>query len=114
MPIYEFRCRACAAITSVFQRSRSAPAAPACDRCGRRESERAISRFATPKTEQQVLEQYGTPSPGAGSEAWKDPRQIGRWTEKQFADLGMEMPTQTRAMIEAAREGDLPDSVKDL
>lgn len=114
MPIYEFRCRACGAITSVFQRSRSASAAPACDRCGRREMARAISRFATPKTEQQVLEQYGAPAPGAGPEAWKDPRQIGRWVEKQFADMGMEMPAQTQAMIAAARDGDLPDPLTDL
>ena len=45
---------------------------------------------------------------------YKDPRNIGRWTEKRFKDLGMEMPGEIQQKIQAAREGELPESVKDL
>jgi putative FmdB family regulatory protein len=115
MPVYEYRCSACAAKTSVFRRSISTDdECPVCERCGSTETERAVSAFATPKTEQQVLENYGTPGLGASPEAYRDPRQIGRWVEQQFDDMGVEMPDQTRQMIDEARAGELPDPVKDL
>ena len=115
MPVYEYRCARCSAVTSVLRRSiSSANFPPACDSCGALETERALSVFATPKTEQQVLENYGAPSLGAGPDAYRDPRQIGRWVERQFADMGVDMPEQTRKMIDEAREGELPDPVKDL
>lgn len=114
MPIYEYRCINCGYLTEAFRRSRQDAVPPACDHCGAKRTERAFSRFATPKTEAQVLEQYGTPDPGAGPEAYKDPRQIGRWAEKRFDEMGVEMPAEARRMINAARGGELPDPVKDL
>jgi hypothetical protein len=45
---------------------------------------------------------------------YKDPRNIGRWTEKRAKELGLEMPAPVEEMIQAARQGDLPNSVKDL
>jgi len=40
-----------------------------------------------------------------GSDYYKDPRNIGRWTEKRFQDMGMEMPNEIQQQIQAAREG---------
>ncbi len=40
--------------------------------------------------------------------------QIGRWAEQRFEEMGVEMPQEAKQMIDAAREGDLPDPVKDL
>lgn len=114
MPIYEYRCSACDEVTEAFHRDLAKAKKPACEHCGSAKTERAISRFATPKTEAQVMDQYGVPDPGAGPEAYKDPRQIGRWAEKRFEDMGVEMPQEAKQMIDAAREGDLPDPVKDL
>ena len=114
MPIYEYRCRSCGAITEAFHRSLERAIAPACESCGGSEVDRAVSRFATPKTEAQVLEQYGSPGPGAGPDAYRDPRQIGRWAEERFDQMGVEMPSEAKQMIDAAREGDLPAPVKDL
>jgi hypothetical protein len=34
--------------------------------------------------------------------------------EKRFDEMGMELPQEARTMIDAAREGDFPDPVKDL
>jgi len=45
---------------------------------------------------------------------YKDPRNIGRWAEKRLKDLGVDMPSETKEMIEAAREGKMPEPLKDL
>ena len=113
MPIYEYRCADCGKRTELFQRSQARPDPPACAHCGSFRARRAPSHFATPKSEQQVLEQYGTPRPGSGPEAYRDPRQIGRWTERRLEELGVEMPQQARTLIDAAREGETLEPLQD-
>ena len=49
-----------------------------------------------------------------GLDYYKDPRNIGRWTEKKFQDMGVELPGQIQQQIQAAREGELPGSLKEL
>jgi hypothetical protein len=49
-----------------------------------------------------------------GLDYYKDPRNIGRWAEKRFNEMSIEMPPQLREEIQAAREGELPESLKDL
>lgn len=114
MPIYEYRCRDCARLSSIFVRNADGSGEPACQHCGSHAMARAVSRFSVGRTEQQVMEQFGMPDPGAGPDAYKDPRQIGRWVEKRFDDMGMELPQEARQMIDAARQGEFPDPVKDL
>ncbi len=114
MPIWEYRCASCNTLSSVFVRSVNQQVEPRCARCGGSDVQRVVSRFAYHKTEQQVLEEYGVPEPGAGPEAYKDPRQIGRWVEKRFDDMGVELPEEAKTMIQAAREGEYPEPVKDL
>jgi putative FmdB family regulatory protein len=114
MPIYEFICQDCAKLTSVFVRSPNSEINPACEKCGSANLKRAVSRVSIGRTEQQIMEQYGVPEPGAGPDAYRDPRQIGRWVEKRFDEMGMELPSEARKMIDAAREGEFPEPVKDL
>jgi len=114
MPIYEFICQDCAKLTSVFVRTINSDVKAKCEKCGSSNLKRAMSRVAIGRTEQQIMEQYGTPEPGAGPDAYKDPRQIGRWVEKRFDEMGMELPSEARTMIDAAREGEFPAPVKDL
>src|ERR1017187_7749237 len=111
MPIYEFRCRECSRLTSVFARTVSSPLDPTCSACGSKSMERAPTKFAYHRSEQQIMEEYGMPDPGAGANAYKDPRQIGRWVEKRFDEMGMELPHEARQMIDAAREGEFPAPV---
>jgi len=111
MPIYEYKCRSCGRLTSAFIRNPEQEAAPKCQHCGAKTA-RALSRFAYHKSEQRVLEEHGAMPQRL--EDYKDPRQIGRWVEKKFDDYGMELPEEARTMIDAAREGELPDPVKDL
>jgi putative FmdB family regulatory protein len=111
MPIYEYRCASCGRLTSQFVRDASREAAPKCQHCGGKTA-RALSRFAYHKSEARVLEEHGALP--RSLEDYKDPRQIGRWVEKKFGEYGMDVPEQAREMIDAAREGELPDAVKDL
>ena len=113
MPIYEFRCNSCRHKTSVLARSVNEQLAPVCDSCGSSDLLRLVSAVAYHRSTQDVWEQSGTPDkPGANY--YKDPRNIGRWAEQKFQQMGEEMPHQVQEMIQAAREGDLPESVKDL
>ena len=112
MPIYEYKCRKCGRLTSVFLRSAGSPAAARCKACGSRSLERAMSAFAYRRSESSLMADLG-PEPKR-LEDYKDPRQIGRWTERKFQEFGVDMPKEAREMIDAAREGEFPDPVRDL
>jgi putative FmdB family regulatory protein len=112
MPIYEYTCRDCRRLTSVFLKSMDTSAQPTCSHCGSRKLSRALSRFAYHKSEQRVLEEHGAEP--RRLEDYKDPRQIGRWVERKFDEYGMDLPDQAREMIDAAREGELPTPVDEL
>jgi putative FmdB family regulatory protein len=112
MPIYEYKCRDCGHLTSVFTRSADADVKAECRHCGSRKLDRALSKFAYHKSEADILRDYGAEPKRL--EDYKDPRQIGRWAERKFDEFGVEMPKEARDMIDAAREGEFPDPVKDL
>ena len=112
MPIYEFKCQDCGRLTSVFVKRMRSSYRPRCQHCGGRNLKRAVSRFAYHKSEQTILEEYG--SEPKRLEDYKDPRQIGRWVERRFGEYGIEVPDETRKMIDAAREGEFPEPLKDV
>ena len=114
MPIYEYRCSACGRKTSIWMRTMKEPEAVACAACGGHDLKRAVSSFAHHKTMKGVWEESGPPSAAHSEDYYKDPRNIGRWTEQRLDQLGVELPGEAREMIDAAREGTLPDSVKDV
>ena len=114
MPIYEYRCNTCNRRSSHFFRSISDATMPECPTCGSKDMSRMISGFAYHKSEQTRLEEAGDPQMFSGPDYYKDPRNIGRWAEKRMKEMGMEMPSEIREMIGKAREGDLPEPVKDL
>lgn len=109
MPIYEYTCTRCKHLTSAFVRKTADETAPACQHCGGKTA-RAFSRFAVGRGSSSGGD-FKAPRPG---EDYSDPRQIGRWVENKFDDYGMDLPSEAREMIDAARDGDLPDAVKDL
>jgi putative FmdB family regulatory protein len=114
MPIYEFACRNCRRRSSFLIRDISAPFAPKCSTCGNTNLSRVISGFAYHKSLKTVWEESGEPGAHPGDDYYRDPRNIGRWVEKKFQDMGQEMPSQIQEEIRAAREGVLPEPLKDL
>lgn len=63
---------------------------------------------------QTVWEESGEPSMYPSPDYYKSPSNIGRWTEKRFKEMGIEMPAHLQEKIQAAREGELPESLKEL
>ena len=113
MPVYEYRCNSCNVRKSVLVRTFSETSSPTCDSCGSTDMSRLISRVVHHRSLQDVWEQSGAPG-DAGPDYYKDPRNIGRWAEDKFKDMGQEMPGHVKDMIDAARDGTLPDSVCSL
>ena len=114
MPIYEFACQNCRRRSSFLIRDISVPFAPKCSACGNTNLSRVISGFAYHKSLKTVWEESGEPTAHPGDDYYRDPRNIGRWVEKKFQDMGQEMPSQIQEEIRAAREGVLPKPLKDL
>ncbi|MGQ9572194.1 MAG: FmdB family zinc ribbon protein [Dehalococcoidia bacterium] len=112
MPIYEFKCQDCGRLTSIFLKTAASSYEAQCQHCGGSNTQRAVSRFAYHKSEQTILEEYG--SEPKRLEDYKDPRQIGRWVERKFKEYNLDLPDDARKMIDAAREGEFPPPVKDV
>lgn len=113
MPIYEYFCPTCREKSSLLLRSGSASFQPKCSYCGSTNLTRVISTFAYQKSFSSA-QQDSSELSYTSHDYYKDPRNIGRWVEKKFQDMGMELPSQLKQKIEAAREGVLPEPLKDF
>jgi len=114
VPIYEFVCQNCHRKASFLVRDITASFTPKCSFCGSTKLSRAISSFAYHKSLKTIWEEGGEPTMHPSADYYKDPRNIGRWAEKKFQEMGEELPPQIQGSIQAAREGVLPEPLKDL
>jgi putative FmdB family regulatory protein len=114
MPIYEYNCHHCNRKVSIFMRISQFNSNPGCPLCGKSGLTRVFSCFAVHKSLSTLHEESGGPGPSQSNGYYKDPRNIGRHLEKKFKDMNIEMPSEIQQSISAAREGDLPDSLKDF
>ncbi len=114
MPIYEFVCQNCRRRSSFLVRDASAPFVPKCSACGNTKLSRVISGFAYHRSLKTVWEESGEPTAHPSDDYYRDPRNIGRWVEKKFQDMGQELSPQIQEEIQAAREGVMPEPLKDL
>lgn len=114
MPIYEYRCADCQRVTGIFVRSHRSAVDERCEHCRSTDVSRMMSAVGRLKTDADVIAEHGIPGVDGPSGEYRDPRQIGRWVERRFEEYGMDVPEETREMIDAARDGELPDVVSDL
>ena len=114
MPVYEFVCQNCNTKSSILVRSIDKSSSARCPACGSNDLKRIVSGFAYHKSMKTIHEEAGEPQMFSSPDYYKDPRNIGRWAEKQVKELGLEMPSQVQEMIQAAREGEMPQPVKEL
>lgn len=112
MPIYEFYCQKCNAKTSIFVKSMTESPNVQCSTCGSGDLERVISMFAYHKSMATIHEESGEPTAFPDMRYYKDPRNIGRWAEKKFREVGMDIPAELQEEIHAARDGEIPTQVK--
>ena len=87
MPIYEYRCRKCGKRFSVLTLRASERVSPECARCGSRDADRLLSRFAMPKSEEARLESLSDPG-RLGDLDESDPKSVGRWMRRMGREMG--------------------------
>ena len=113
MPIYEYICHDCDEKFSFFVRQIGASVATQCPGCGGEGVERLVSTFAYHKSISTIHEESGGPPKYFDVNYYKDPRNVGRWAENKAKELGVELPREVQQEIQAAREGELPQSLKE-
>jgi len=96
---------------SIFSRVSNIEQHPACPECQSTDMTRIFSSFAMHRSLESIYEENSDPR---SPDYYNDPRNIGRSLEKRFQDMNMEMPPEIRQNIDSAREGVLPESLKDL
>jgi putative FmdB family regulatory protein len=114
MPIYEFLCQSCKEKFSVLVRKTSETSSTVCPSCGGSDLQRLVSSFAYHRSFKDIHEDSGEPTLIPRGDFYKDPRNIGRWTEKRFKELGLDMPPEIQKEIQVAREGESPKPESDM
>lgn len=99
MPIYEYLCPACNGKFQKLVRGFSDPQGLACPRCGGLEVRRAVSRFATLKSDEDRVEALADPSTLAGLDE-SDPRAIARWAKRLGKELGEDAGEDWEEMVD--------------
>ncbi len=108
MPIYEFRCEGCDTTFNILVRTYHVSPSPICPECGSKRVERLMSTFSYHRSTSDILQEAGEPALSPQPNYYKDPRTIGRWTEKRFKQLGLDIPPEINRQIQTAREGEFP------
>ncbi len=120
MPVYEYRCGGCKKKVSVFLRDSSKQAI--CPQCGGTDLKRLVSRIAYHSKAGVWTDEKGPPPIIGDDKYYSDPRNIGRYTEHRLKQLGIDMHSpeysktfsEVNEMIEKARDGEMPDKIKDI
>ncbi len=106
MPIYEYLCPECNGKFQKLVRGFSDPPGLACPRCGNTAVRRAVSRFATLKSEDDRVEALADPSTLAGLDE-SDPRSIARWAKRLGKELGEDAGEDWDEMVDQMLEEEL-------
>lgn len=106
MPIYEYICSDCNGQFQKLVRGFSDPTDLACPRCQSNDISRAISRFATIKSEEARLDSLADPSNFSGLDE-NDPRSIAQWAKRMGKELGDEAGEDWDELVEEMLEEEL-------
>ena len=90
MPIYEYRCTPCRRRVQVLTLRASEVPEAVCDRCGNRQLDRLLSRFAVARSEESRLDALSDPSRLAGLDE-SDPKSVARWMRRMGSEVGDDM-----------------------
>jgi len=112
MPIYEYLCPNCNGRFQKLVRGFSDPPGLACPRCGNPEVKRAVSRFATLKSEDDRMEALADPTNFAGLDE-SDPRSIARWAKRMGKELGEDAGEDWDEMVDQMMEEEAPGEGED-
>jgi putative FmdB family regulatory protein len=112
MPIYEYLCPSCNGKFQKLVRGFSDPPGLACPRCGSPEVKRAVSRFATLKSEDDRMETLADPTNFAGLDE-SDPRSIARWAKRMGKELGEDAGEDWEEMVDQMLDEEMSEEAGD-
>lgn len=87
MPLFEYRCLDCKKRSTILVLSLAHPTPPVCTHCKGSRLERLLSRFASPKSEEERLASLADPDTLAGLDE-SDPESMERFMKKMGDELG--------------------------
>lgn len=114
MPMYEYRCGACRCRSTMLYQTwaAAAEAQPTCPHCGSSAMERLISRFFSPRSEDDRLDALADPA-SFGDVDENDPRSVARWARRMSKELGEDLGPEYEQMIDDLESGKLPEGEGD-
>jgi putative FmdB family regulatory protein len=103
MPIYEYQCRACQAVSSFLILNRDEPFTPTCKRCGGRDLARLLSRVNVRLSEETRLERLADPARWGGLDE-KNPQGMVHFMKEMASATGEDLGAEEidQMMEEAA------------
>jgi putative FmdB family regulatory protein len=110
VPIYEFRCSACRKRSSVFVRSVTSVAKPACEHCGSKKTERVFSRVAVLRGDDGL----GRAESSLGDVDENDPRSVAKWVRKMSREMGEPLDADMQGELERLEAGEMDADDDDL
>ena len=104
MPIYEYECGDCEAISAYLILRQEDASQVTCKGCGSNKMSKIISRVAYHRAESDRMAEFDTRKP-RGDEFYKDTRNIGLWAKKRAKELGADLGREFDEVVENARTG---------
>ncbi len=98
MPLYEYRCQDCSrrftALVGVVADSRD----PACPRCGSANLQRLMSRFGSPRSEDQVLDDLADIDRYGDIE--ENPKKLKKWVREMSKSMDEDLGDDLEELLE--------------
>jgi putative FmdB family regulatory protein len=104
MPIFEYECHQCRAISTFLILKKEDKARVACKGCGSEKMSIIISRVTYHRSESDRLSEFDSRKP-QGEEFYKDSRNIGLWAKKRAKEMGVDLGPKFDEIQESARTG---------
>ena len=104
MPIYEYECQECQAVSGFLVLKKEDEGKFSCLKCGSKKMSKVISRVAYHRSENDRLDEFDPRKP-QGEEFYKDSRNIGLWAKKRAKELGADLGEKFDEVVESARTG---------
>jgi putative FmdB family regulatory protein len=108
MPIYEYICPQCNGRFQKLVQGFRDPEGLACPRCANPEVRRAISRFATLRSDDARVESLADPSTFADLDE-TDPASVARWAKRLGRELGEDAGEDWDELVDELIEDELGD-----
>ncbi|MFQ5825125.1 MAG: zinc ribbon domain-containing protein [bacterium] len=103
MPIYEYICQDCGKRSSFLILKIGQPFEATCRKCGSAKLTRAMSRFATLRSEESRLESLADPSKWGDLDE-NDPKSMAKFMKKMGKEMGEDLGDDFDQIIEEAEQ----------